>query len=279
MEHDPKDSLDPAPLRALAAAICELDAPARIAADLPGFLAAHGVRGADLEDLARRGERLLMYRAMVQSRLRGLVADYLPRVAELLGKDRLRADMAAFMAERAPRSPYFRDVTGEFVAWAAPRWAADPTLPAYLADLARHEWLDGEVGHCAGGGEPETDVPLALDRPVVLDGSTRVTAYDFAVQRLGDEVTEPPAREATNLLAYRDRDTHRVRFLELTPRASATCRRLLAGEALQSALQGACDDVGEAMSDEFLAAMAGFLTDLGERKVLLGARSDTGPGA
>lgn len=256
-----------APLRAFCAVMCEASAPERVAADLPGLLADHGVAPADQAAMAPHAGRLLMYRKMVHNRLRGVVEDFLPRTAEQLGKPRMRAELAAFMAEQAPRSVYFREVPGEFLAWAAPRWRADPTLPAFLVDLARHEWLDGEVSNTTGGGEPASGAPLAVDRPVQLDGSVHLRHYDFAVHRDDD----PPAREPTAILAYRDRETQRVRLLELTPRAAAVCARLLAGEPLQAALVGACAAVGEAMDDEFLAAMASFFADLGERGVLLGA--------
>ena len=96
---------DLAPLRAFCAAMCDAAAPTQIAADLPGFLTEHGVGSADREALAGHGGRLLMYRKMVHNRLRGVVEDFLPRTAEQLGKARMRAELAAFMAEQAPRSP------------------------------------------------------------------------------------------------------------------------------------------------------------------------------
>lgn len=272
MSADPRDRSDteaPA-IRAFAAAMCELDAPTRIAEDLPGWLDAHAVDPDDAALLVRHRANLLVYRAMVHSRLRGVVEEYLPRTAASLGRPRMRAEIAAFMAEQAPRSVYFRGVPGEFLAWAAPRWRADPALPPHLVDLASHEWLDGEVGNTPDGGEPASGLPLALEAAVQLDGSARLRRYQFAVHR----PDEPPAAEPTAILAYRDRETLRVRLLDLTARAAALCARLLAGETLQAALAGACSDVGEAMSDEFLAAMAAFLADLGERGVLLGARAD-----
>lgn len=260
-----------APLRAFCAAMCDAAGPAQVTADLPGFLAGHGVSPADQEAIARHAKRLLLYRKMVHSRLRGVVEDFLPRTAEYLGRPRLRAEIAAFMADRAPHTVYFREIPGEFLAWAVPRWRADPGLPAFLVDLARHEWLDGEVSNAVGGGESASGIPLAIDRPVQLDGSVQLRRYDFAVQRSDHLPDHPPAREATAILAYRDRETLRVRLLELTPRAAAVCARLLAGETLQAALAGACADLGEALDDEFLAAMASFFADLGERGVLLGA--------
>ena len=84
-------------------------------------------------------------------------------------------------------------------------------MPAFLVDLARHEWLDGEVSNAVAGGESASGIPLAIDRPVQLDGSVQLRRYDFAVQRSD----EPPAHEATAILAYRDRESLRVRLFEL----------------------------------------------------------------
>jgi len=273
MGHDPETRL----LRTFAAVMCDVDAPARVESDLPGFLTARGIDGPDHTDLTARGERLLMYRTMVHGRLRGVISEFLPRTAAHLGKPKLRAEVAAFMAERAPHSAYFRDVPGEFLAWAEPRWRADPSYPPFLADLAVHEWLDGELGNHPDGGEPPTGRELDLGAPVQLDGTTALRRYAFAVH-LQPDSGDDPAAVATTILAYRDRTSHKPRFLELTPRAAAVSERLLAGATLQAALVGACEAVGEPMSDEFLAAMASFLADLGERGVLLGAGQDTCPG-
>ncbi len=212
---------------------------------------------------------LRVYRAMVHNRLRRVIADYLPRTAEHLGKPRLAEDVARFLAESGPRSAHFRHVPGEFLAWVRPYWQADASLPAFLGDLAAHEWLDGEVGDSEAGGEPETGCPLAVDRPVVLDGSTRVRRYEFAVHRVADD---PPVREPTAVLAYRDRTRLRLRILELSPRAATLCEELSAGATLQAALVQASAAAGAALDDAFLADMAGFLADLAERGVLLGAR-------
>lgn len=256
-----------AAIQAFSAAMCELDAPERIRDDLPAYLAAHGVDPADAALISRHREQLLVYRAMVHSRLRGVIAEYLPRTVAILGPPRLRSELAAFMAERAPHSVYFRRVPHEFFAWAAPRWQRDPSLPPHLVDLASHELLDPEVSDGVAGGETPSGQPLALEHPVQLDGSVRLRHYAFAVHRSED----PPAAAPTAILAYRDRDTQRLRLLELTPRAATLCTHLLAGATLQAALVATCSALAEPMSDEFLAAMATFLADLGERGVLLGA--------
>lgn len=257
-------------IRAFAAGVIELDAPTAVEADVRGFFTDRGVPAevaAGLPEMA--AERLAIYRRMVHARLREAVAVFLPKTAARLGRPRLRREIAQFVAEAAPRAPYFWRVTGEFLAWAGPRWSTDPSLPPWLIELAQHEWSDAEIGNDVAGGEAASGKPLALDRPVQFDGTVRLRRYRFAVHRATE--TEPPPAEPTALLQYRDRAEHQVRALELTPRAAEVTARLLAGDALQVALTGACAQLEVPLDDEFLAAMAGYFADLAERGALLGA--------
>lgn len=257
-------------IRAFGACVIELDAPAAVRADLPAFLAAHGVAAklaAVLPPVA--AERLAIYRAMVHSRIRDAVAGFLPKTAARLGRPRLKRDIARFIAEVGPSAPYFWRLTGEFINWARTAWPGDPETPPELLDLAIHEWSDGEVRNTPAGGEPASGEPLALDRPVQFDGTVILRRYAWAVHRATDDGQVEPGETA--LLVYRDREDHQVRTLELTPRAAAVVERLLAGATLQAALTGACAALEIALDDEFLAAMASFFADLAERGALLGA--------
>lgn len=253
-------------IRAFAASLVEVDAPAAVQADVQGFLIGHGVPAevaAGLPELA--AARLAIYRTMVHSRLRGAVAEYLPKTAARLGRARLKLEIARFVAEAAPSAPYFWRVTGEFLNWARSRGA----LPEVLLELAAHEWADAEVGNDVAGGEAASGKPLALAEPVQFDGTVTLRRYRWAVHRAAE--TGELAREPTALLLYRDRDDHQVKVLELTARAAAVTARLLVGESLQAALTGACSELEVPLDDEFLAAMAGFFADLADRGALLGA--------
>ena len=272
---DLDDLADLAALDALAAAAREVAVGPRIGADLPAFLDAHRVVDPQRRALLDAGPApLLMYRAMVRGRLRRVLREFLPRALARLGDARLRADFAAFFAERGTQSVVLRDVPVEFVRWAAPRWRADPALPDYLVDLARHELLASELRHHPGGGEPPTGRPLALDRPLRFDGAVVLRRYDHAVHRLAADDDDParaPDREDTVLLAYRDRRAHTVRTLELTQRAGAVLDRLLAGAPVEAALRGAAAALGQPLDDDFLAGMVHLFADLSEREIILGA--------
>lgn len=262
------------PTAALDAMIREQGAQGRMEADFGAYLKAHGVEGEDFEAMLAVGpERMLVYRQLVHNRLRNTTRSFIPRTFARLGKERCRKDMAAFIDERAPRSPYLRDVPAEFVEWACPRWDADDEVPGYISDLARHELLAVDVRNDWRGGEEATGLPLALDRPLRFDGAVRLVEYRHAVHRLPkstEDRTEPEA-ETTRLLVYRD-EKHNPRYLSLTAFAAALLKALIGDQlAVQPALQAACESLGQGLDDSALASAAQLFADLGERGVCLGA--------
>ncbi len=265
----------PPPLAAFAGVLRERGAAKRLRADPKAFFAErYGLSERDLDSLSGLDPaRLLVYRDMVHSRLRRVIRDWLPRTLRRVSKSTFRSAFVAFMDERAPRTRYFRCVPAEFAEFAAPRWRAAPDVPDYVVELMRHEILLEDLRSAPLGGEPVTGNPMALDRPMRVDGTAHVLRYAHAVHELPKDPEDEtvPARRDCQLLVYRDRASHRVRLIDLTDRAAAVVERLIAGESVQAALTGACAQLGQALDDEFLAAMVPFLADLEDREVLLGA--------
>ncbi|MCH9687458.1 MAG: putative DNA-binding domain-containing protein [Deltaproteobacteria bacterium] len=267
-----------APTAALNAIIRGSTAPAAIKEDLAGFLRAQGVDGADLDAMVAVGaERMLVYRSLVHNRMRNAARDYIPRTVARLGRARFIADFTAFMDEQGARSHYLRDVPAEIVEFFVARWQADPDVPGYIPDLARHELLDADVRNDWRGGEAETGLPLALDRPLRFDGATRLVNYGHPVHTLPrelDDRTVPPA-EPTPLLVYRD-EQHRPRYLALTTFAAAVLHELIDnGLPVQGALVAAAQALGESLDDDKLGSAALLFADLAERGVCLGAEPTT----
>jgi len=265
-----------------------------IAADPRAWLARAGLEGPDLEAMAALPpKRLLLYRSLIRRGQTGAIRAGIPRTAARHGA-RFEADVARFIEAEPPRSRYLRDVAFEFVGFAAPRWAGDPEVPAYLADLARHE-LAAFAAACAeqdeeagapgapealgdeAPGNPGDDAPgrpreeLSLDRGARFQRAAALVRYEHAVHRLqGDEsARDVPAREPTRLLVYRDA-SHDVRFLELTPLAAEILGRLLAGAALGEAVVAGCAALGHPVDGPVLESTAALLSDLAERGALLG---------
>jgi hypothetical protein len=254
------------------------DAAFELARDAAGYFRAGGVAADDAAALAAYGDkRLLVYRRHVRRTLAHAVRLEIPRTAARLG-DAFELWVHSWIEQEGPRSRYFRDVSFEFTAWAAPRWAKDTSLYSYLADLARHELTSFEVAAAEAEEAPraagtEGD-DIALDRGVRFDGSVRLRRYEHAVHRLSEalDATDVPPREPTALLAYRDPE-HEVRFLELTPLAAEILERLIRGDALGAAVEGACASLGSPLDGAVTTSTAALLTDLAHRGALCGGRT------
>jgi hypothetical protein len=260
-------------LGTMARLVTEPDASLRAAlADDPrALLTAWGLPPDDVEQLAALGSpRLLLYRRHVRKTLARGIQRQIPRTAARL-EGALRGWVDRWIDEEAPRSRYFRDVVFEFTAWALPRWANDPTVPAYLGDLARHELVHFEVAPMPDGDAPPATEELALDRGVRFDAAVRLSRYAHAVHRLdADEAARDVAtREPVALLAYRDRE-HEVRYLELTPLAAAILERLLRGDALGAAVVGGAEALGHPLDASVTQSTAALLEDLRARGALAG---------
>lgn len=271
---DQSEAEIPAAMTALAAAIRRIDAADAVNADAAGFLASFGVDEADAAALLAKGsKRFLIYRTLVHNRLRSAAREFIPRAAARRGKEAFVADFAVFMDEHASKSPYLRDVPGEFVAWVLPRWAADPEVPRFLGDLARHELLEGEVRNDPAGDDVPTGKPIDLEAPLRFDGSCRLMHYGWSVHRLSYSTDDRTAPEevSTHLLVYRDADA-KVRYLELTPWAAAVLDALLdERNTVKDGLLAAAARLGEPLDDDKLAKAAMLFADLADRVVLLGA--------
>jgi uncharacterized protein len=257
--------------RAIADACLGAEAGAAMARDLRGFLEGHGVAPEDVEAVLASPPRLAVYRSLVRNGLTGVIARMLPRTRRRMNAacaGRFDADVDRFLAEAGPRSHYLRDVPAELLAWADPRWRADPSVPAYLPDLAALELTAFAVAASRDPRQGQGPADIALDRPLAFDESAHLQRYAWAVHELAEDA-DPPARRDVRLLAYRD-DEHAVRWLELTPLAASIVQRLLSGDPLGAAVTAACAD--HATSPAAVGAdVARLLADLGERGVLLGA--------
>jgi hypothetical protein len=258
--------------RALAEACWKADAGEAVAVDLRGWLERHGVEEEDIEAILAAPPRLGVYRSLVRNGLASVVVAMLPRTRARMNAAsaaRFDRDLAAFVDEVGPRTHHLRDVPRELFAWAAPRWRADPSLPAYLADLAAFELAHFAVAASPAARGP-VPVDLALERPLLFAPSARLLHLGWAVHELPAEppTGDSPAARPVDLLAYRDAE-HAVRWLDLTPLASSVVERLLAGEALGAAVTAACASHGAAVGAA-LPDVARLLADLGARGVLLG---------
>ncbi len=257
--------------QALEAAMSELVlGPALGADEIESFLARHAFSPEDRAALRESFERLLVYRTLVRSTLRGAVDLAIPRTIARLGAV-FDEYFDLYLAEHGPRTHYLRDVTTELLDFCAPRWAVDGRVPAWAHELARHEALQIVVASLREPAVPRELGELELEQGLCFAPATRIVRYEHAVHRVSEDPADktPPERGRTALFVYRDAE-HDVRYLELTPVAAALLDRLRGGASLKDALLGACSETATEPAS-VLDGTARLLADLAARGVLLGA--------
>jgi hypothetical protein len=164
-------------------------------------------------------------------------------------------------------------VTPELLEFCAPLWAADARVPSYLPELALHESLHIEVSALQALPRGHIAAPLALEQGVELGAALKLVQYRHAVHELPDDEADRSVPEArlVSLLVYRSPE-HEVRYLELTPLARDIVERLLAGDTLGRAVQGAATAAGVGLTEAVLSGAAKLLADLAERGVVWGPK-------
>jgi hypothetical protein len=258
---------------ALEAALAELvlgpKLDPRDAGQVRAWLERHQIPAGDQQAiLDTELERLLVYRELVQSTLKGALLRAIPRSMARLGSV-FDEYFARFLNERGPKTHYLRDVAGELLDYMSERVGSDARVPDYWLDLARHEALHIEIAATPVRAQRAPAAALDLESGLGFSESVRLMRYAFAVHTLDDDPASrsEPSRTKTDILAYRDRE-HDVRYLELTPFATAILQRLLAGNSLKYSLIAAADELQVSLDDATLSATAALLADLAERGVV-----------
>jgi len=218
---------------------------------------------ASLDPTSQRGDRFLLYRELVRSRLRDLVATALPRVTAVLGRGAMDREVDARLSRVAPRTRFFREVVAEIVDPSAPGLAneAHPELD----DLARLELAQWRAMWVESSSPAASDFDFAA-RPIVSPTMQRLTlAWSVHL------VDQPLSAGSFQVFVYRRRD-HVVETRWMSEALAAILERWIEGDL--SAIDGvrtAMASQGREPTPEIVDAMSGLLAELLERGGMLGS--------
>lgn len=207
--------------------------------------------------------RLRVYRELLHNNIHGLLAGNFPVIRKTLGEAAWRALVRRFYTEHRCHTPLFTEIGREFHCWLARHADLDASLPAWLPELAHHEWV--ELALQISDAVPAVPVD-PLDRAGVdvaaalLDGipvaspQAWALAYGWPVHRIGPEYQpEVPPAQPTLLLVRRD-DTGEVRFAELSPLAFRLLEHVgqatLSGRAILRALAAEAGTTADELLDQ-----------------------------
>lgn len=170
-------------------------------------------------------ERMAVYETLFFNNIEGFISGAFPVLRRLFEASRWQRLVRSFVATHQAHTPYFLQISQEFLAWLQQGYVAEAGDPPFMLELAHYEWVELALD------VSDAQVPAQGWSPLAWP-----LAYQWPVQRIGvDYQPLTPPAEPTCLLVWRDAQD-KVRFMQLSPFAYQLAARLQTGEAAEPAL-------------------------------------------
>ncbi len=164
--------------------------------------------------------RMAVYARLVYRNIEGFLARTFPTARQVLQEAHWHAAVRDFVERHTSHSPYFRDISTEFLRYLETEREA-PEDPPFLAELCHYEWARRSLEQSDEVLPPAGDAPPSLDARFAVSPLAWPLHYRFPVHRIGaDFQPDEPPEAPTWLIVYRDRDDrlHRMESNAATTR-------------------------------------------------------------
>lgn len=166
--------------------------------------------------------RLKIYEELIYNNVEGFIRGGFPVLRSLYEDDDWHALVRMFIDNHRCHSPYFLEISQEFLHFLMQGFTLRDCDPPFMAELAHYEWVELALDIAAEEFQP-SPAPADLEGAIPqLSALAWVLAYRFPVHRIGPKFRPEEAEEPTYLVVYRDAEDA-VKFVVLN---AATARLL-----------------------------------------------------
>lgn len=161
--------------------------------------------------------RMKIYSELFYNNVEGFIRSSFPILRQIVGDDYWHEMVRDFFIRHPCQSPYFLDISREFLSYLQDERIPQKNDPPFLFELAHYEWVElamdvSEDEIPRQGFNPEGDLMAAAP---MLSPLATVLCYQFDVHRIGSAYQpDTPPEHNTFLLVYRNSDD-KVRFMEI----------------------------------------------------------------
>jgi uncharacterized protein len=163
--------------------------------------------------------RMAIYRDLLYNNVEGFIASGFPVLRSIYDDEDWHHMIRDFFASHQSQSPYFLEISQEFIDYLENEREVQPCDPSGLVELAHYEWVELAL-HVSDENISMENIDangdLLSGRPVFSPLAWPL-AYRFPVHTMGpDNLPEEAPEQPTCLVVYRNRND-RVNFLEINP--------------------------------------------------------------
>ncbi|MEH6590471.1 MAG: putative DNA-binding domain-containing protein [Halioglobus sp.] len=168
--------------------------------------------------------RLKIYQDLVYNNIEGFISSGFPVLRSLYTDESWHEMVRLFINGHRCHSPYFLEISQEFLNFLLDDYELRECDPAFMAELAHYEWVELALDVSQENHEEAKVVEAEdlLNEIPRLSPLAWVLAYQYPVHRIGPQYLPDQLAAPTYLVVYRNRDDA-VKFMEIN---AATARLL-----------------------------------------------------
>lgn len=219
--------------------------------------------------------RMGIYRELFYNNVEGFISGAFPVLRKLYSDEDWHSMVRDFFVHHHCHSPYFLEISEEFLQYLQQEHEARPCDPPFLLELSHYEWVElaltvAEEEHDLSNIDPNGDL---LEQAPALSSLAWNLDYQWPVHTLGpnNNPTTPPA-EATHIVVYRDRND-KIRFVLITPVTAALLQ--LMEQHPEASGRSLCEQIAQQMQhpDPTIVIEGGrqALEELRSKGIILGS--------
>jgi hypothetical protein len=163
--------------------------------------------------------RLKIYQDLVYNNIEGFISGGFPVLRSLYNDTDWHGLVRTFIDQHRCHTPYFLEISQEFLQFLMQDYQARATDPPFLAELAHYEWVELALDTSEEELPEEVEVEEVLAVVPRLSPLAWSLSYRCPVHRIGPGFRPREAAEPTYLAVYRNR-ADKVRFMELNAMTS-----------------------------------------------------------
>ncbi|MEQ9462398.1 MAG: putative DNA-binding domain-containing protein [Haliea sp.] len=166
--------------------------------------------------------RLKIYQDLIYNNIEGFISGGFPVLRSLYSASAWHALVRQFIDGHRCHTPYFLEISQEFLRFLFEHHQPGPEDPPFIAELAHYEWAELALSVAEGDLPPPAPDRDPLAAVPQLSPLAWVLAYRFPVHRIGADFRPTEPGDPVYLAVYRDREDA-VQFMVLN---AATARLL-----------------------------------------------------
>lgn len=156
-------------------------------------------------DYGIEDRRMGIYRELFFNNIKGFLDSGFPVLSSLYSEHQWIELVRNFFVNYQCRSPFFIDISKEFVEFLSNEYRLRDSDPSFLQELAHYEWLELDVS-VRKGTLPQLSSNTEFPDEIAMSPLAELVSYQYPVHQVSEHFQPEQPSEPVFIVVYRDAD-------------------------------------------------------------------------